>query len=381
MIVKVSDNIISPLGLTSGENFSAVLSGRSELRMHTDVFGLPEPFVGSLFDRDMIDRLFAGQFNSNTAESFSFFERISMLSAARAIDGSGIDPAANDVIFVLSTTKGNVDSLESDIDSPDYFIGESARRIASAFGNRNQPIVASNACISGIAAQIAAIRALLSGRYAHAVVIGADCLSKFIVSGFQSFKALGSMPCRPYDSRRDGLNLGEAAGTMVLSTTDIDEPDSWHYRCSSINNDANHISGPSRTGEGAFRALTALMTSINPDDIAFINAHGTATLYNDEMESIAINRAGLSEIPVCGFKGIFGHTLGAAGIIETILSMHAADAGLIPPTCGFEKPGTSRHLNVSPSRGHFSGKNCFIKLLSGFGGSNAAIAYAKGGDA
>ena len=115
-----------------------------------------------------------------------------------------------------------------------------------------------------------------------------------------------------------------------------------------------------------------------PEEVAFVNAHGTATAYNDEMESIAIERAGLDTVPVNGLKGIFGHTLGAAGVIETILSMHAADRGLVLPTVGFSEQGTSRRLDISaqPRR---TERRCFIKILSGFGGSNAGIAYRKGG--
>jgi 3-oxoacyl-[acyl-carrier-protein] synthase-1 len=147
---------------------------------------------------------------------------------------------------------------------------------------------------------------------------------------------------------------------------------------SSNHNDANHISGPSRTGEGSFRVLSDILREVDADSLSFINAHGTATAYNDEMESIAIHRAGLDAIPVNGLKGYYGHTLGAAGIIETILSMKAVDNQVVLPTKGFETTGTTYSLNISnqPRR---SDKTTFIKILSGFGGSNAGIAWQKGG--
>lgn len=377
MIVKVSDNIISPLGMSTRENFESVLAGKSALRPHNKCFGLPEPFFGSLLEREQLLDKFATDFPGSDP---TFFEKLCILSAADAIASADIDPAADDTLFVLSTTKGNIGMLEQDIYNTQCFIGQTATRIAGFFGNKNQPIVASNACISGICAQITAIRALLSKRARHAIVIGADVLSRFIVSGFQSFKALSPDACAPYDANRCGLNLGEAAATIILKNTDSCATSGWHYIGSSINNDANHISGPSRTGEGAFRVLNVISDCADINHLAFINTHGTATLYNDEMESIALHRAGLSGIPVSGFKGFYGHTLGAAGVVETIISMQAVDSKAIIPTRGFHSQGTTHAVNVSSDiRQLDSSKNWFIKLLSGFGGSNAGIAYGKGG--
>ncbi len=378
MIIKISDNIISPLGMTTRENFKSILTGKSALHLHSECFGLPEPFIGSLLKREQLLDIFASEFQES---DLTFFEKLCILSASEAIKSAGIDPAADDTLFVLSTTKGNVALLEQEIDNPQCFIGRTATRIAGFFGNNNQPIVASNACISGICAQIAAVRALLSGRARRAIVIGADVLSRFIVSGFQSFKALSPDACAPYDANRCGLNLGEAAATIILEKSDSAHESDWRYLGSAINNDANHISGPSRTGEGAFRVLNAVSDSADTGNLAFINTHGTATLYNDEMESIALHRAGLSEIPACGLKGFYGHTLGAAGVLETILSMQAVDSGIVLPTRGFHSQGTTNPVNVSPAIRQLDGsKDWFIKLLSGFGGSNAGIAYGKGGD-
>ena len=145
-----------------------------------------------------------------------------------------------------------------------------------------------------------------------------------------------------------------------------------------IRNDANHISGPSRVGEGSYRALCYAIGAIDPDKIAFINTHGTATLYNDEMESVAIERAGLATVPVNGLKGYYGHTMGAAGILETILSMYAIDEHNILATKGFETLGVTHPLLLS-NQNQTTDKRMFIKLLSGFGGCNAALLFAKGG--
>lgn len=378
MITKIADNIISPLGVTTEENFAGVLSGRSELCRHDAEFGLPEPFCGSLMDREKIEGLFKSQFADKNIDEYTFFEKMCILSAASAIKSCNLKADEDDVVFVISTTKGNVDALQESLDNPHCYIPTSAKKIASFFQNHNTPIIASNACISGVCAQIAAVRSLKAGRYRYAVVIGCDVLSRFIVSGFQSFKALSPDLCKPYDKNRIGLNLGEAAGTIILKDCQTCESDEWHYVGSSIHNDANHISGPSRTGEGSFRVLSDILKTLDSNELAFINAHGTATAYNDEMESIAIHRAGLDATPVNGLKGYYGHTLGAAGIIETILSMKAVDNGVILATKGYEESGTSYSLSLSDEVRR-TDKSAFIKILSGFGGSNAGIAYQKGG--
>ncbi len=376
MITILSHNITSPLGFTSQENFEAILDGKSALRRNISCFGLPEKVCASLFDRDTIESKVAAL--DIDSSRYTFFEKIAILSATDAIASAGIDPSSDDVIFIISSTKGNVDYLEFDEYDERCFLSGSAKKIADYFRNPNIPVTVSNACISGLSAQILAERLLISGQYRTAVVIGADTLSKFIISGFQSFMALSATECRPYDKWRNGLNLGEAAATLVFSRLDDNKSANyrWHLASTSSHNDANHISGPSRTGQGAYLVLKDLIKDCDIDDIAFINAHGTSTLYNDEMESIAIHRAGLDKVPVNGLKGFYGHTLGAAGIVETILSTMALDKGLILPTRGYSEPGTSRELNLDSKLRKTNGRT-FIKLLSGFGGSNAGVRFIK----
>ena len=217
---------------------------------------------------------------------------------------------------------------------------------------------------------------LLGGGYDHVVVVGAEVQSRFIVTGFQSLKALSEAPCKPFDAARDGLNLGEAAAAVVLGFGE----EGWELVDGAVRNDANHISGPSRTGEGSYKALRYVLKHTSPEELAFVNVHGTSTLYNDEMEAIAIDRAGLLDVPVNALKGTFGHTMGAAGILESILSMHAVDAGLVLPTRGFSELGVSRPVRVSAVAGR-TGKQAFVKLLSGFGGVNGALLFRKGGAA
>lgn len=340
MIYCAGHNIISPIANGSESNFRAIMDGHSALRLHTNRFSQVEPFYASLFDNQQS------------------FVPLCIQSAEQAIGQAQIDSHSSDVIFILSTTKGdNLDLLTP------------AQTIARHFGNPNAPIVVSNACTSGVCAQITAMRLLNAGIYKTAIIIGCDIQTPFIVSGFQSFKALSQEQCRPFDSDRTGLNLGEAAATIIWTTT---QEGKWKLLAGSNHNDANHISGPSRTGEGLYRTLMDLKADIRQIQLAMISVHGTATLYNDEMESIAIHRAELEKVPVCALKGYYGHTMGTAGILETIIGMICVEKNIIPAIRGFKQSGTSNPLNISAEKKHIQGKQ-FVKMLSGFGGSNAAI--------
>jgi 3-oxoacyl-[acyl-carrier-protein] synthase-1 len=329
----------------------------------------------SRIDRYVMDELCIGL--DIPDGKYTFFEKMLLTSSIQAVRKAGIDPSSDRVLFIISTTKGNVSLLDRDVKGfpqERVLLGKSASMVSRYFGNPNSPVVVCNACISGVCAQIEAMRALQSGRYDYAVVTGADEQSPFIISGFLSFKALTDTPCRPFDKDRTGLNLGECAATVVLKASDAPAC-GWVLEGGAIRNDANHISGPSRTGEGSYLALMEVLRKCGREGLAFVNVHGTATAYNDEMESIALYRAGLIDVPVTGLKGYYGHTMGAAGIMESILSMYAVQDGTVLATRGYAEQGVTYPVNVSPENRPAHG-NRFIKLLSGFGGCNAALSYA-----
>ncbi len=375
IIECIADNVVSPLGLTSQENYESLLNGRSGLRRYEGMGNVQTPFMLSRIDRSIIEEQCTGL--GIATDCYTVFEKMLLVSASKAIAESGIDASSDRVLFIISTTKGNVALLGDNpqgFDKDRVLLGTSARIVARYFGNPNEPLVVCNACISGLCALIDAMRSLASGSYDYAVVIGADEQSPFIISGFQSFKALSDTECRPFDKDRTGLNLGECAATMVLKAQDKPTKGKWQLVHGAIRNDANHISGPSRTGEGSYLALTEVLRHCSPEELAFVNVHGTSTAYNDEMESIAIYRAGLIDVPVTGLKGYYGHTMGAAGVMESIISMYAAQSGTILATRGYNECGTTYPVKVSSQHREGSG-NSFIKLLSGFGGCNAALLF------
>ena len=226
-------------------------------------------------------------------------------------------------------------------------------------------------------AMLTGMRLIQSGQYEHAVVAGADVISKFVLSGFQSFQAVSQLPCKPFDAARDGINLGEGAGTVILTSN---KKYSYGVKIGggSVSNDANHISGPSRTGEELSLAInkTLQASGIFAKDIGFISAHGTATIFNDEMEAKAIGLSGLQEVPVNSLKGYYGHTLGAAGLIESIISIQSLKENLVLPTRGFHTSGVSQPVNICSSVYKSTGAH-FLKTASGFGGCNAAMVFSK----
>lgn len=360
MAYIIADNIISPLGETSEENYLSVKAGRSGIRAYEPgTCNIPEGFYASLLFED--------------------FETLALRSAQKAIANERLELKGKRTAFILSSTKGNIEENIS--------LADSAQRIASQLGIDAKPIVVCNACISGLSALILGNRLIDSDLYDAAIVCGCDTPRQFILSGFQSLKALSPEPCRPFDMERMGLNLGEAAATLILSKNPI-QGNSWRMGDGFIRNDAFHISTPSKTADGLYLSLQRTLESYTKEvssackqidmkaHLAFINAHGTATLFNDQMESVAIGRAGLSDLPANAYKSFWGHTMGAAGILETIISMKAIDDDTILGTRGFSELGVSGKMNIC-AENRPTDKKGFIKMLSGFGGCNATIWAAK----
>jgi 3-oxoacyl-[acyl-carrier-protein] synthase I len=361
----VADTIISPLGNSTRENFSHLSHGHSGIKP----LGLIPPGH---------DIVLAGLIDDNDEDpSLTTFETICVRALSNLLASTTVDPSKT--LLILSTTKGNIELLEKgNVDHPRLHLPATAEFLQSRF-NFKQSIVVSNACVSGVLAIIVGKRYIENGIYDNVVVLGADVLSKFIITGFQSLLALSNEPCRPFDEHRKGINLGEGAGAVLL-TSQPDQYPGVHIRIvgAGSSNDANHISGPSRTGEELALAVGQALRSaeVRPEEIDFISAHGTATLYNDEMESKAFRIAELSDVPLHSLKGYYGHSLGAAGVIETIIGMESLRQGVLIPCLGYSMLGVSQPLNVIT---HLQTKELktFLKTSSGFGGCNAAIVLEK----
>lgn len=291
------------------------------------------------------------------------------------------------VALVLATTKANIEALERLSDGREC--SEKARRhlqgdllaedLAAAHGAQGPVQCVSNACVSGLIALQQGARLIQRGDADAVLVVGVDHLSAFVMAGFSALKALDPLGCRPFDRDRCGLSPGEAGAAIVLARESL-IPKS-PYPSSRIlgwgrSNDANHITGPSRDGLGLSRAVRHALDSANldPNEIDYINAHGTGTPFNDAMESAALqNVFGDACPPVSASKGMLGHTLGAAGVLETILCVLAMQEQWLPGS-----PGLKNAADVAPSSFIREGRpanrlNHVLKMNTGFGGVNGAI--------
>ena len=367
--------VITALGADLAANVRAIEDGLSGVAERKDPRLSDSPVMAAVIPDETFACL-AAQYGGADGKSGALTRTELLLAAVigSIVSQTGIDMSSADTFIVFSSTKGNVSLLDPSSSNQDEraYLWEMGERVASRFGASGRFCVISNACISGVSALVVARRLILSGKYRKIVVAGCDTLSRFIVSGFASFRSLSGGVCRPYDSSRDGLNLGEAAGAVLLS--DAFSEGAVVLSGGAISDDANHISGPSRTGDGLFFAMRNAMNEagVTPDDISFLNMHGTATVYNDEMESKAVGLAGLSSVPVQSLKPYFGHTLGASGVVETVMSAVQLRKGTVWGTKGYETPGTPMPLNVSSASRRVSMKHC-VKAASGFGGCNAAV--------
>lgn len=374
-----ADNIITSLGFTTGENAESMMQDRVGIRVMNDPRLYPGPVPCSMIDEIGFCHRFADCDGAKDAR-YTMLERFFIASIREALSHSRVDPKNPRTVFIFSSTKGNIDLLEpgkrKQFEPERIHLWRMAEIIAKHFDHPNKPLVICNACISGSVAILTAARLIASGKYDHAIVAGGDIVSEFVVSGFQSFQALSPEACRPFDANRAGLSLGEGCGTLILTS---DPAPAGHqppvrYLGGAASNDANHISGPSRDGEGLYLAIAAAMkeAGTTPGDLDFISAHGTATPYNDEMESLALAWAGMEKTPVNSFKGYIGHTLGAAGLIETILSIHSIRNGVLFASKGYRHNGVSTPLNVI-TRHINQPVRRVLKTASGFGGCNAAL--------
>lgn len=366
-------NCITPLGFDVSSNWNALLEGKSGVALHK-IINSQDAFYASMIDSEKLEEEFSSRFEDT---HFTRLEKMFLLSLEPLMKRH---PVTKETAFILSTTKGNISLLKNQSELPEgVYLPRLAQKIADYFGFTTKPVVVSNACVSGVMAIAVAKNMIQTGKYKDAFVVAGDELSEFVISGFNSFQAIGDGPCKPYDKNRNGINIGEAAAAVYI-TSFPSENEKLRFKISgdSAVNDANHISGPSRTGDGLYASIRKAMAEaeVTPEQINFVSAHGTATLYNDEMESIAFSRMNLQHIPLNSMKGYYGHCLGASGLLESIISMESALHGTLIPSKNFEETGVSEPLNIIRENQQAEIKY-ILKTASGFGGCNAAVVLEK----
>jgi 3-oxoacyl-(acyl-carrier-protein) synthase len=288
------------------------------------------------------------------------------------------------IALVLSTTKANIEAMERAADGRPC--PGSARRhlqgdllaidLAAAHGAGGPVQCVSNACVSGLVALQQGAKLIQRAAADAVLVVGVDHLSAFVVAGFTALKALDPEGCRPFDQHRRGLSPGEAAAAIVLTRADRVPAPAITIGGWGGSNDANHMTGPARDGSGLARAIRAAcsMANIAPEDIDYVNAHGTGTPYNDAMEAAALRAVfGDRPPPMSGAKGMLGHTLGAAGVVETVLCALAIHERCLPGTPRLNTPATDAPSSLVAQPRPVARLNHVLKLNTGFGGVNGAL--------
>ena len=291
--------------------------------------------------------------------------------------------------FVLATTKANIEALERLMDGRPC--SDRARRhlqpellaedLAETHEARGPRQTISNACTSGVVALQQGAKMIQRGAADAAYVVGVDHLSAFVLAGFTALKALDPSGARPFDRERCGLSLGEAGGAIVLLRDDLATTPGIELCGWGSSNDANHMTGPSRDGSGLALAIRGALRTANltAADIGYINVHGTGTPYNDAMEAAALRTIfGEACPPVSGQKGMLGHTLGAAGVVESIICALALREQFLPGTPRLSSLADGMPASLVKESRPAERLRHVLKLSTGFGGVNCALVLRHG---
>lgn len=312
-----------------------------------------------------------------------------------AIDDAGLQGDLN-IGLSVGTVLGNIVCKEKRLmEDKKYPVGythenESLSYITSYLVskyNLNRPgITVSTACASGTDAIGVAARKILAGKAGRMVAGGVDVLSDFAITGFHAFQAITEEKVRPFDKNRSGLAFGEGAAFVVLESERcaIQRKAKIYgsFQGYASRADAHHMTGPHKEGRGLAHAIaqTLLQANLKPDEINYINAHGTGTVYNDLMETKAIKKAfgnAAYNIPVSSTKSMLGHSFGAAGVIEAICCLLSMKTRTIPPTINFQDRDPACDLDYVPNIARKHQVKVAMSLSAGFGGQNSALVFGE----
>jgi 3-oxoacyl-[acyl-carrier-protein] synthase II len=290
-----------------------------------------------------------------------------------------------DAKLILATTKGEIDFLERKIlkgtgDNSSCNLTSLLKKVSALTGVQGEGMIISAACASSAAAVARAAAMIRSKNSDCVLVVACDSVTEFVFSGFSSLMALDKFAARPFDKDRNGLSLGEAAA-FALIMSESRAKDEKKQRLGEIagwglSDDANHMTGPSRDGDGVILAIKKALKAagIGESEVSFIAAHGTGTVYNDAMEMKAFRAVFRdAKVPVYSIKGGIGHTMGATGLIEMIIALRALKEKKIPPTVNLKEADEDARGWVSPQERPVDNNKKVLITNAGFSGINTAL--------
>ena len=337
-----------------------------------------------------VNRFKAGAFHSDVAGTINglrYHEGASLVMQMMEMLFEGV-VLPEDAKLLLATTKGEIDLLEQSMleqtgNGGEAVVSRLISKVAGLTRTAGKGLVISAACTSSAAAAAQAAAMIRTGHTDCVLVVACDSITEFIFSGFSSLMALDKQPARPFDKNRAGLNVGEAAAYALIMSEERaareDRPVLGAIAGWGLSDDANHMTGPSRESEGLILAISKALTSagIGPDDVGVISAHGTGTIFNDQMEMRAFRTVFQHrERPVYSIKGGIGHTMGAAGLVEMIIALCALRERKAPPTVNLKDPDDDARGWVSDHQQPVREQTLALMTNAGFSGVNTALLLA-----
>jgi len=327
-------------------------------------------------------------------------DRIGIVAAREAIAASGLDLAREDVSRVGVILGGGVSGLmDSEAIFERMLSGRRARpsgflnhqpdaitdRLAEFFGLRGIKSTITTACSSSAVSMGFAFDAIRQGLADVVLTGGSDVLARLTYGGFNSLRSVDPDPCRPFDRNRKGLSIGEAAGILVFEEAERARrrgaPILAEFRGYGVTSDAYHMTAPEPSGRAGARTIAAALASahLRPEDVDYVNAHGTATPANDSAETNAMKAAlgdRAREIPISSTKSMIGHALCAAGGIEGVISVLALRDQVAPPTIHREEPDPACDLDYVTEGARPVRIRAVLSSSFAFGGNSAVVAFS-----
>ena len=387
--------IISAIGLNAGQTLDSLKKGRSGVGpiIHLDTIFKGELPVAEV---KLSNRGLAEICGVAEAELVTRTTLLGLIAAREAVRQAGLDPSEKpfQTGIVSATTCGGMDKTEINFKQYEKggpfinFIftrdcGESTERVADDLGIRDYLTTINTACSSSANAVIHGAQLIRHGIVDRAIVGGTDALTKYTLNGFHALQILDKNPSKPFDQDRKGLNLGEGAAYLVLESERSADGKKvlGEFKGYSNVNDAYHQTASSPEGLGPYLSMQEAldMSGLGPEAIDYINAHGTGTDNNDLTEGMAIEKLFAPHIPpVSSTKPFTGHTLGAAGAVEAVISIMAMNHNLIFPNLNFQTK--IPELGFEPVKELISTRR-IVNVLSnsfGFGGNDSTLIFSAG---